>query len=202
MIDLTWDGPNDMAPRLLLAHGAGAAMDSAFMEETVSSLGARGIAVARFEFPYMVRRRASGKRTPPDRAEVLLQCFKQAIAQVGSPQTLFIGGKSMGGRMASMVADELGVAGVVCLGYPFHPPGQPHKTRTEHLRALRTPTLIIQGTCDPFGTPSDVASYTLGRQLTVVWVEGADHDLVGRRRRQARVMHRAIARRIAQFMGA
>src|SRR4029079_4451141 len=85
--------------------------------------------------------------------------------------------KSMGGRMASMVADELHVAALICLGYPFHPPGRPERLRTAHLEHLPTPTLITQGARDPFGTPDDVAGYTLSPAITLHWVQGADHDL-------------------------
>ncbi len=83
----------------------------------------------------------------------------------------------MGGRIASMVADEAGVAGLVCLGYPFHPPGNPARTRTKHLENLRTPALIIQGTRDSFGGPDEVAKYKLSKKIRIVWIEAGDHSL-------------------------
>ena len=177
---LRWNGPQP-APRLLLAHGAGAGMDSDFMSAVAAGLGQRGVRVARFEFAYMARRR-SGQRPPPDRAPVLLDRFRAAVRRLGAPDELVIGGKSMGGRMASMLADELGVRGVLCLGYPFHPPAKPEQTRTEHLAVLRTPCLIIQGSRDPFGTREQVAGYALSRKITLAFIEDGNHDLAPRRR--------------------
>ncbi|HSG39062.1 MAG TPA: alpha/beta family hydrolase, partial [Thermoanaerobaculia bacterium] len=92
-----------------------------------------------------------------------------------------IGGKSMGGRMASLVADEAGVRGLVCLGYPFHPPGQLEKLRTAHLKDLRTPALIVQGTRDPFGTREEVAGYELSPKIRIAWMEDGDHSLKPRK---------------------
>jgi len=175
--ELIWDGPKRGAARLLLAHGAGADMHSPFMRVCAQALAERGISVVRFNFPYMERRRERGVRSPPDRAPVLLEHFGQVVAQLGAAQQLIIGGKSMGGRIASMIADELGVAGLVCLGYPFHPPGKLDKTRTAHLAALRTPCLIVQGTRDAFGTREDVSNYVLSPRVNITWIEGGNHDL-------------------------
>lgn len=169
------DGPED-APALLLAHGAGAAMDSEFMQFVARGLGEAAIRVLRFEFPYMAGRRIDGKRRPPDREPVLLDTWRQAVRESGVARP-FIGGKSMGGRMASMVADEVGASGLVCLGYPFHPPGKPERLRTGHLESLATPTLIVQGTRDPFGTADDVAGYRLSPVIRIHWVERGNHDL-------------------------
>ena len=163
-------------PTLVLAHGAGAPMDSEFMNVVASGLASEGIRVLRFEFPYMAKRRVDGKRRPPDREPILLETWRQAVAECGAERP-FIGGKSMGGRMASMVADDLGVAGLVCLGYPFHPPGKPDRLRTAHLERLATPSRIIQGTNDPFGTHDDVAGYALSAAIHVDWLEGGNHDL-------------------------
>jgi predicted alpha/beta-hydrolase family hydrolase len=200
VIDLAWDGRKRGAPRLLLAHGAGAGMHSPFLQRFAPDLAELGIAVARFEFPYMMRRRG-GKRSPPDRAPVLLEHFREAVAQLGATKSLVIGGKSMGGRIASMVADELGVAGVVCLGYPFHPPGKPETTRTEHLAKLKTRALIMQGTRDPFGTQSDVAKYKLSKRIRVKWIEDGNHDLSPRgpaARREA--SHEEVLQAVASFI--
>ena len=153
-------------------------MDHPWMNQVSELLGERGIRVARFEFGYMASRR-TGARKPPPRAETLMGEFRAVVEQVGGP--VFIGGKSMGGRVASMVADELGVRGLVCLGYPFHPPGDLTKPRTAHLRELRTPTLICQGERDPFGTPEDVAGYELSPAITVRWFEDGDHGLKPRK---------------------
>lgn len=163
-------------PTLALAHGAGAPMDSPFMNEFTRGVAARGFRVARFEFPYMRARREHGKRGAPDPPARLQAAWREAVAALGGGERLVIGGKSMGGRIASVVADEVGARGLVCLGYPFHPPGQPEKLRTAHLRELRTPTLIVQGTRDAFGLRDEVAGYPLSPAIEVVWLEGGDHS--------------------------
>lgn len=174
------DGPAD-GPVLLLAHGAGAPMDSTFMNEMAGLLAGSGVHVIRFEFVYMAARRSDGKRRPPPRMPGLIEEFQQVISQVGK-RPVFIGGKSMGGRVASMmVADPLsseGIAGLVCLGYPFHPSGKPENLRTAHLPAIRCPALIVQGERDPLGNRDDVASYDLPAQMQVFWSDFGNHDLV------------------------
>ncbi|MGH8014170.1 MAG: alpha/beta family hydrolase, partial [Candidatus Binataceae bacterium] len=162
---------------LILAHGAGAPMDSPFMHTVAEALGDEHLRVVRFEFSYMAARRENNPRRAPDREPALLEAWRQAVARWGGTPPLIIGGKSLGGRIASMVADELGVAGLVCLGYPFHPPGNPDRTRVKHLEAMRTPALIVQGTRDSFGRPEEVAGYHLSRQIQVAWIEDGDHSL-------------------------
>lgn len=158
-------------------------MDSAGMNDVAAVLVARGIRVARFEFGYMAARR-SGTRKPPPRADTLIGEYRDAIAAVGGGP-LVIGGRSMGGRVASMIADDAADAGLaqglVCLGYPFHPPGKREQTRTAHLEHLRTPTLIVQGERDEFGTPSDVADYRLSPAIELLWLPDGDHSLVPRK---------------------
>jgi uncharacterized protein len=171
------NGSRDAPITLVLAHGAGAAMDSRFMNVVAEAIGGAEVRVVRFEFPYMAARRTSGKRGAPDREPVLLDSWRRVIAKLGDAAKMVIGGKSMGGRIASMVADEAGVAGLVCLGYPFHPPGNPTRTRTKHLENLRTPTLIVQGTRDSFGKPDEVANYKLSKKIRIVWIEAGDHSL-------------------------
>lgn len=170
---------------ILLAHGAGAPMDSEAMTAVTGALTLVGFRVARFEFAYMAARRG-GVRKPPPKAELLVDEYAQAIAELACDGPLIIGGKSMGGRVASMVADELHadgrIAGLLCLGYPFHPPAKPHQLRTAHLEHFRTPTLICQGTRDPFGTREEVATYTLSDQVETLWLEDGDHDLKPRKR--------------------
>ncbi len=151
-------------------------MDTPFLTTMARGVGSHGIRVVRFEFPYMAARRSGGKRGAPDREAVLLQSWRDVIAELGGGERVVIGGKSMGGRMASMVADEQHVRGLVCLGYPFHPPNQPLKTRTAHLAALHTPTLIIQGTRDMFGTRDDVSAYQLAPAVRIEWLEDGDHS--------------------------
>jgi predicted alpha/beta-hydrolase family hydrolase len=169
------DGPGDAALSVLLAHGAGTPMDHPFLEAVARGMADAGYRVVRFEFPYMAARRSNGKRPPPDREPVLLETFHAAFESLDGP--VVVGGKSMGGRMASMAADDLGAAGLLVFGYPFHPPGRPERLRTAHLAGLRTPALIIQGTNDSFGTREDVAGYTLSPSIRIDWVEGAGHDL-------------------------
>ena len=152
-------------------------MDTPFMTTVARALGERGIRVVRFEFPYMAARRTGGKRGAPDRPPVLLATFREVVAEMGGSGRVFIGGKSMGGRIATMVAGELGVDGVVCFGYPFHPPGQPAKVRTSHLETLTTPLLVIQGERDPFGNRGDVATYHLSPAVQVEWLTDGDHSL-------------------------
>lgn len=180
MVDFLYDGPDDAPIAVALAHGAGAPMDSAFMAAFAAGLADRGLRVARFEFPYMARRRAEGTKRPPDRAPVLLGCWRAVIAELG-PERLVIAGKSMGGRMASLVADEAGVRGLVCLGYPFHPPGKPDRLRTEHLATLKTPALILQGERDPFGGREEVARYALSGAIRLSWLPDGDHGFKPRK---------------------
>jgi uncharacterized protein len=185
-----FDGDAGAPLTIALAHGAGAPMDSPFMAFIGEGLARHGYRVARFEFPYMAARRAGGNRRPPDRPEVLLETWRHVIAELGAdlgPERLVIGGKSLGGRIASMIADDAGVRGLVCLGYPFHPPGkpvqEPHEdVRIAHLCRLRTPALIVQGTRDPFGRPEEVGGYGLSPAIAVHWLKDGDHGFVPRKR--------------------
>jgi len=179
---LLFDGPEAARNTIVLAHGAGAAMDSAFMNTIAAGLADRDLRIARFEFPYMQKRCADGGRRPPDRQPVLLDTWRQVIAALAPASRLIIGGKSMGGRMASLIADESAVAALVCLGYPFHPLGRPDKLRTEHLRDLATPTLILQGERDALGNREDVAGYDLSNSISVHWLGDGDHDLKPRKK--------------------
>jgi hypothetical protein len=157
-------------------------MDSAFMETMADMVAASGIEVIRFEFEYMAKRREDGKRRGPDRSPKLVARFKEVLDRVGPAGEVVIGGKSMGGRIASMIADEVGAAGVVCLGYPFHPPAKPERLRTAHLETLETPTLIVQGTRDRFGTEEEVQSYSLAPSIELAWMEDGDHSLKPRKK--------------------
>lgn len=174
------DGPAAADTTLVLAHGAGAPMDSDFMAAFARGLGDRGLRVLRFEFPYMAARRRDGRKRPPDRQPRLLETWQQVIARL-EPRRLAIGGKSMGGRMASLVAGQPEVSALVCLGYPFHPTGKPERLRTEHLKELRTPCLIVQGSRDPFGTREEVPGYGLAPAVRLHWAEDGNHDLVPRK---------------------
>jgi predicted alpha/beta-hydrolase family hydrolase len=167
---------------LILAHGAGAPADSTFMEDLSAALEREGIGTIRFEFPYMQKRRKDGKKRPPDREPVLLEYFSGVIdrvrAELGSTSLILVGGKSMGGRMASILASRRDdIDGVICFGYPFHPPGKLDRWRTAHFRDLNCPILVLQGTRDPFGKPDELADHQ--RELEAIdlrWVEGGNHD--------------------------
>jgi predicted alpha/beta-hydrolase family hydrolase len=180
-IDLLRNGPDDAATTLILAHGAGAPMDTPFMDTIAKRVAEAGIAVIRFEFPYMMRRREDGKRRPPDRQPALLETWRAVFSSATSAR-IAIGGKSMGGRMASLIADEVGATSLVCLGYPFHPPGKPDRLRTEHLATMQTPTLILQGERDPFGTKAEVDGYDLADTIEVQWLGDGNHDLAPRKK--------------------
>ncbi len=171
---------------LLLAHGAGAPKTSPFLEQFTALLLDRGIAVSRFDFAYMAARLRDGKRRPPPRAERLQSEYTAALqsaSELASAAKLpvLIGGKSLGGRVASMVADqafaEKRVRGLVCLGYPFHPPARPDALRTAHLERLECPALIIQGERDPFGSRQEVENYALSKTIAFHWASDGDHDL-------------------------
>ncbi|WP_417704076.1 alpha/beta fold hydrolase [Pseudomonas sp.] len=175
-----WDEPPQAAlGTLILAHGAGAPMDSSFMQTLAQGLAAHGVRVVRFEFAYMAQRRADGRKRPPNPQAQLLQQWREVHAQVRQriAGPLAVGGKSMGGRMASLLADELGASALVCLGYPFYAAGKPEKPRVAHLAELRTPTLIIQGERDALGNRDAVAGYELSAAISLHWLQAADHDL-------------------------
>lgn len=168
---------------IILAHGAGAPMDSPFMTMLAESLAREGVESLRFEFPYMAQRREDGRKRPPNRQPVLLDAFREQVvgvrAELAEDCEIWIGGKSMGGRMASILASESPelVSGVVCFGYPFHPPGKPDKWRTEHFASLTRPTAMIQGTRDPFGKQAEVlARAPLPGNPRLYWLEGGEHD--------------------------
>lgn len=179
-------GSKSSRATVLLAHGAGAPMESPGMTAIAEALAAEDFRVLRFEFAYMAARRTGGSRKPPPRADKLIPEYHAAIDALQSDCPLIIGGKSMGGRVASMMADELfeadQIAGLLCVGYPFHPPGKPQQLRTEHLKSLRTPTLICQGTRDQFGSIDEVSNYELSSSVELVWLEDGDHDLNPRKR--------------------
>ena len=175
------NGPADASITIALAHGAGAGMDTEFMKAFAEGLARAGLCVVRFEFPYMAEGGRTGKRRPPDREVVLCETWRRVIAALAT-KTLVIGGKSMGGRMASLIADEAKVAGLVCLGYPFHPTGRPDRLRTEHLEGIKTPTLIVQGERDSLGNREEVTGYKLSRSIQLHWLCDGDHSFKPRKK--------------------
>lgn len=184
------DSADNAVARLLLAHGAGAPMDHPWMNNFTALLVARQISVARFEFEFMAARRSGGKRRPAPRGDKLVPEYDAAVAALAAEKDdglpLFIGGKSLGGRVASLAAVDLfaagRISGVVCLGYPFHPAAKPDTLRTAHLETFDCPALIIQGTRDPLGNRDEVEGYRLDKRIRLHWLEDGDHDLKPRRK--------------------
>ncbi|EGU48218.1 hypothetical protein VII00023_20927 [Vibrio ichthyoenteri ATCC 700023] len=174
------DGANN-APLFIFAHGAGAGMDHAFMQQVATGLAAKGIQVVRFNFPYMVERAENGTKRPPDRAPKLLEAFEQIIAQYADSPVV-IGGKSMGGRMASLLSDHPQVAAIACLGFPFHPPGKPEKFKGAHLATLTKPCLILQGERDTFGQREEFDEFDLAPCVRSSFIPDGDHGFKPRKR--------------------
>jgi len=190
---------------LVLGHGAGAGPDSRFMVEFSTALASLGITTVTFNFPY-----TEEKRRVPDRRDVLESCYRAVIETVrrevsAKDGPIFIGGKSMGGRMATHVAaadPALKLAGLVLLGYPLHPPGRPAERRDQHLPAIRRPMLFVQGSRDTFGTPQELQPVldTLEPKPTLFVIEGGDHSFkVARSRNQAEVFQ-SIQKGIADWI--
>lgn len=199
------DAAETPVAHLLLAHGAGAPMDHAWMNALAARMVARSISVSRFEFPFMAARRDTGKARPAPRADKLMPDYRDAVARLIGERAagplrdrpssngpscdrlpLFVAGKSLGGRVASLVAPEHyaagQISGVICFGYPFHPPKKPATLRTAHLERFDCPALIIQGTRDPLGSHEEVATYALDPRIKLLWLDDGDHDLKPRKR--------------------
>ncbi len=163
---------------IVVAHGAGAGQMSPFMVRAAAELASRGISTATFDFPYIT----AGRRIP-DKAPALESAWRDAIdaaRDVFTSLPLFIGGKSMGGRIASHVASQGGagaLAGLVFLGYPLHPPGRPQQRRDAHLPAIAEPMLFVQGSRDSFGTGEEIRSLLPSLQrATLHEIGGGDHS--------------------------
>lgn len=190
-MELLQNGPID-GPIYLFAHGAGADMNSDFMSEVAEKLGEKGLRVIRFNFPYMIKRTEDGKRRPPDRAPKLLAAFEEVIKMLDGP--VVVGGKSMGGRMSSLLlaenatremSEQLPILGSACLGFPFHAPGKEPKNRLDHLQDFAEPLLIVQGTRDTMGTQEDVQDYLkagrISSKIEMAWLTDGNHDLKPRK---------------------
>ncbi|HBH7907822.1 alpha/beta fold hydrolase [Vibrio parahaemolyticus] len=173
------EGPED-GPLFVFAHGAGAGMEHDFMTAVAKGLVEQGIRVVRFNFPYMVKRSEYGKKRPPDRAPKLLEAYSEVIAHFASSPVV-IGGKSMGGRMASLLAEHELVVGIACLGFPFHPPGKPEKFKGDHLASIDKPTLILQGERDTFGKREEFDEFVFSQQVKVSFLPDGDHSFKPRK---------------------
>jgi predicted alpha/beta-hydrolase family hydrolase len=168
---------------LLLTPGAGAGRDQSSLVAIEEALAPEGIVVERMDFPY----RKAGRRSP-DRPPVLVAAVREGAAELAercglAPEQVFLGGRSMGGRMCSMaVAEGLPAAGLVLISYPLHPPGKPEQLRTAHFPALDVPCLFVSGTRDAFATPEELTAATaaIGGGITHLWLEGGDHGLRNR----------------------
>ncbi|MBL4900798.1 MAG: hypothetical protein JKX76_14395 [Colwellia sp.] len=173
--------------QIVFAHGAGADMHHEFMEQVSGLLNKAKINVLRFNFPFMDKRIALGKRYPPDRMPKLIACYKQVInnlAVIDSNQAvlpLFIGGKSMGSRVAATIAADDDIAmliqGVFCIGYPFHPTKKPEKLRLEPLQNTQKSVLILQGDRDTLGSQAEIAQYEVSPLCHTVFLPDGDHSL-------------------------
>ena len=165
----------------VFAHGAGAGQNSEFMQLMAEGISKHGINVVRFNFAYMQLAEELGKRRPPERADKLLAHFNTVLSDVDSRLPIFIGGKSMGGRMASMLLEESNALGCICMGYPFHPPGKPEKLRTAHLENINKPVLILQGERDTFGTREEIGTYDLSALVKLSYLSDGDHSFKPRK---------------------
>ena len=171
---------------LILAHGAGMAMDHPFMQQLSEQLSACDLRVVRFEFPYMAARRITGKRRLPDKMPVLEECFIAVVNQLKlrypkmfneNACPLYLAGKSMGGRVATLVAERLAATAVFVYGYPFHSIKKPAVLRIEHLRQIETKIYIFQGERDKLGNRPEVLAYPLSSNVKLHWLVDGDHDL-------------------------
>ena len=180
--------PVEAKATLVLAHGAGSGMRESMLDFLSDGLTHQGWRVVRFEFPYMARQSLTGRRSFPDKLSVLLDAYRSVVEVLNKDiqQPLLIGGKSMGGRIASLLANSLYnddlIQGVVCLGYPFHPLKKPDQLRTEHLESFSAPMLIVQGERDPMGGREEVDNYVLSDQIQIRWISDGDHSFSPRKR--------------------
>ncbi|WP_372761371.1 alpha/beta family hydrolase [Pseudoalteromonas sp.] len=170
--------------QFIFAHGAGAGSESEFMQNMAQLISEQGIDVGLFDFEYMQIAKQTNKRRPPERAPKLLAYYEQVISQAQPALPLFIGGKSMGGRMASMLActSEQPILAVLAFGYPFHPPGKPEKLRTDHFADIPCPFLVLQGERDSFGTREELATMAMPKQPQYSWLPDGDHSLKPRKK--------------------
>jgi len=180
MTKLKIEGPKRSKKYVILTHGAGESSESSFLSYFAEKLVEAHFRVVRFDFPYMADRSLTGRKRPPDKEQVLRETWLDVISQIDA-EKIVIGGKSMGGRIASLIADEANVAGLVCLGYPFHPTGKPDRLRIEHLQDIQTSTLIMQGERDPFGDREEVEAYPLSENIRIHWVPDGDHSFKPRK---------------------
>ncbi|MBB3330213.1 hypothetical protein BDK63_001061 [Halomonas campaniensis] len=202
------DGPLEVvgeprAGRLLIAHGAGAGQDSPFLRRLRETLAGQGVQTLAIEFAYLQQMRREARRRPPPRIDRLVEELARWCDLLSHPDLPrpWLGGKSMGGRAASLLAARDQARGLVLCGYPFHPTGKPESLRLSHWPLLACPILVVQGSRDPFGSREELAGYDLG-SAEVRLLEDGDHDWKPRRasgRTQAELIEEGAAA-IADFM--
>jgi len=170
--------------QFIFAHGAGAGSESDFMQNMAALLSEQGIDVGLFDFEYMQIAKQTNKRRPPERAPKLLTYFEKVLTEANPELPLFIGGKSMGGRMASMLACDSAqlIKGVLAFGYPFHPPGKHEKLRIDHFGNIPCPFLVLQGERDTFGTKEEIMAMQLTHSPVFTWLTDGDHSLKPRKK--------------------
>lgn len=181
---MQWIEAQSPIAQFIFAHGAGAGSDSDFMQQMAANMATLGVSVGLFDFPYMQRAKQENKRRPPEKADKLLASFNEHLEQRRAGLPLFIGGKSMGGRMASMLVAEhpSDVQGVIAFGYPFHPPGKKDKLRVAHFADIKVPFCVLQGERDTFGKQSELLEFVDTRPAQLHWLEDGDHSLVPRKK--------------------
>jgi hypothetical protein len=190
IINLLIDTVPEAKAQLVFAHGAGADMSHEFMTTVSQLLNEAGVNVVRFNFPFMDKRALLNKKYPPDRMPKLLACFREVLEEVVNKDDnklpLYIGGKSMGARVAATLLTESGaldkksyekVTGVFCLGYPFHPAKKPDNLRLTPLLSSKKPILIVQGERDSLGSKTEVLSYRLPKSCQCEFLADGDHSL-------------------------
>ncbi|ATG77103.1 alpha/beta hydrolase [Pseudoalteromonas sp. B131b] len=184
MIEWVKSSQQPAIAQFIFAHGAGAGSDSDFMQHVAKLISEQGVDVGLFDFEYMQIAKQTNKRRPPERAPKLLSYYEQILNHTQPNIPLFIGGKSMGGRMASMLActTEQPVLGVLAFGYPFHPPCKPEKLRTDHFADIVCPFLVLQGERDTFGTRQELATMVMPKQPQYIWLTDGDHSLKPRKK--------------------
>jgi hypothetical protein len=184
----------------VFGHGAGAGQNSEFMQLMAQGIANQNINVLRFNFAYMQLAEELGKRRPPERLDKLLTHFKVLLNEIDDSLPIFIGGKSMGGRIASMLLEESTAKGCICMGYPFHPPDKPEKLRTEHLLCISKPVLILQGERDTFGKREEIGNFNLSQQVQVSYLADGDHGFKPRKSSGHNLkenLHKAIEHSVA-----
>lgn len=183
MTSITLDTTEGATALIIFAHGAGADMNSQYLMDMTHYFNAHQCNVLRFNFPYMDKRLIDGKRRPPDRMPALIECFEEILEKANKDLPIFIGGKSMGGRVAATLAANkdamqlANVKGVLCLGYPFHPAKKQDKLRLTPLQETCLPVLILQGERDALGNKSEIAGYDVSSLCQINYFADGDHDL-------------------------